>query len=79
MGLFLTVEEPTKDFSTPKHVPKLQGCSPSLYNIISYATPSLYLQRENKVGQEYDIHVHHTPNTIQQTGENIKKKKWFSF
>jgi len=72
VGLFLTVGEPTKDFSTP--VPELQGCPSVLCGTTPSATSSLYLQRESKVGQEYDIHVHHTPNTTQQTGENIKKR-----
>lgn len=52
-----------------------QNCKDALLSCSTkpFTMPSLYLQRGNKVGQEYDIHVHHTPNTIQQTGEHIKK------
>lgn len=62
----------TQDFWTPKHVPKLQGILSILYNTTPSVIPSSYLQRENKVCQEYDIHVHHIPNTIRQTVEDIK-------
>lgn len=62
----------TQDFWTPKHVPKLQGILSILYNTTPSAIPSPYLQRENKVCQEYDIRVHHIPNTIRQTVEDIK-------
>lgn len=65
-----------KYFQTPKHVPKLQGSLSILYNTILFAIQPLYLQKENKDGQEYGIHVHHIPNTIQQTVENIKCIYW---